>query len=1155
MVNGFWLTTAAAIGALQAAPVAAQVRSFDIPEQPAATGIAAFGKQAGIQIIASGNTVQHKRTNAVKGRLAVNDALNMLLAGTGLEGTTPIANSNMVVVRQARQGVNGSVNGVVVSARTGAPLPGASVRVVGTGLHAITDDRGAYFFPSVPAGERVIEVDYIGEPRQVSTISVSAGYPKSANLQIGSPAKEIVVVGYRSSIQKALNQQKNADNNATIVSSDLLGGFPAETVSEALRRVPGVAFGRDAASGEGSRITVRGFSSEAINVQLNGLDLLGTGFDRTIDLSGFLTDNISQITIQKSLLPSHEATGTGGLVEIETKSALDYGDFSLILAAEGEGNADPAFGEEYQLSGTIAKKLTSAFGISGTLQYRKTDRLNYNVSLLDTIPAILPFDYIYLSNVPYTVEYPFDPGAMQQLVNSVSYIRRERKEESILGSINLAWDVAHHTRLRLDLQRNVRTSVGSTANANAGFFTERRTLPVPEFGGEVRTRTVLGSTDFNGILSTFDTKNTFDTISFRGDTTLGRFDLEYKAGYSRTRLRGSNASVSLTGYGTSSIIPLIDPSTIVINPDDDAAQTPRVVDGGIIFTPNGIPIPSLSEAGIDRLLSADQYYVSSARRSVTDSPSTALVGELQARYSNPVTFIDYIEVGGKYDSRQRKTLDDAPNPLNATFQSYYRISNRLTPLSSFGEGLLAPQDLAVIGVPGFSIPFLRQGSANRLFEQLARLTADDPSTPSYNEERYEFDDITLLDPTQNGSSALSPTKIVEDKLATYLESKFKFGKLDLIAGARWEREKRTGTTFSYPTVIPGPGSSSEPAATFVDVGLYSFTSLSGTVDTVTPSVLATYRPTRNIVARAGYFLSTIHPAITLLNRPTTYSADFRAGRSRITLREANPDLRPSKTDNFDFDLAYYFNDVPGLLRVGAFYKKVSNNFTNVVTATQNDQEVLQRYLDYMQPLAATRPDLLAVPADAEMVLSRPINGDGGKIWGIEVEAIRRLTFLPGLLKDFGILGNATYTNGKFPTLVSARSEDGQTIQLSLDRSLEDQARWVYNLSLDYSRNGFEGRMIYTRQSATAKSFDEFNLNSVTPAYETLDMRLSYSFDRFGGLWTVFFEGDNLLQDADDPEVRSAISSQFGTGSSEFYYPQGFQFNGGRSFTFGLRTKF
>lgn len=91
---------------------------------------------------------------------------------------------------------------------------------------------------------------------------------------------------------------------------------------------------------------VCGFSSEAIQVQLNGLELQGSDTSRTIDLSGFLADNISEIRIQKSLLPSHEASGSGGLVEIETKSGLDYGDFAFNFSVEGEANAKTVYGDE-----------------------------------------------------------------------------------------------------------------------------------------------------------------------------------------------------------------------------------------------------------------------------------------------------------------------------------------------------------------------------------------------------------------------------------------------------------------------------------------------------------------------------------------------------------------------------------------------------------------------------------------------------------------------------------------------------------------------------------------------------------------------------------------------------------------------------------------
>lgn len=92
------------------------------------------------------------------------------------------------------------------------------------------------------------------------------------------------------------------------------------------------------------------------------------------------------MTIHKSLLPSHEANGSGGLVEIETKSGLDYGDFQFSLGLEGETGFDRDFGEEYQVNAVLAKKLTPSFGVAATVQYRKTDRLNYNANVSDYLP-------------------------------------------------------------------------------------------------------------------------------------------------------------------------------------------------------------------------------------------------------------------------------------------------------------------------------------------------------------------------------------------------------------------------------------------------------------------------------------------------------------------------------------------------------------------------------------------------------------------------------------------------------------------------------------------------------------------------------------------------------------------------------------------------
>lgn len=1187
------LTSAANIAIVGSAHAQEQVMSFNMPDQSLSLALKDYALKTGKNLVYPPKMVANKRANAVSGRLTPKQALRLLLRGTAISfreiqpnvvaltviskarlrqnATTPPPASSAVVQSAATvpvvqddmgpdDGATGVVSGTVVNTSTGTALGGALVRIDGTNLETVTDDRGQYYFPAVPRGQQTVRVEYLGEQVKTAIVSVSAGSRQQANVQIGQANQDIVVFGFRSSIQQALNKQKSADNNATIVSSDLLGGFPAETVSEALRRVPGVAFGRDIETGEGSRITVRGFSSEAINVQLNGIELQGTSFERTIDLSGFLTDNISEITIHKSLLPSHEATGSGGLVEIETKSALDYGDFSLNLGIEGESNFDRKFGEEFQINGTISKKLTPNFGVAATLQYRKTNRLNFDASVNDIIPAVLPAGFTSSGLIPVAdFEFPFDPDAQQQLVYGSNYNRRDRSEEAILGSVNFAWDIADHTRLRLDLQRNVRDTQTLVSNTSVGFLFTGVDMPIPELNNEVRRRWTVNR--FRPVinLNTTDNRLTTSTISFRGDTDIDRWNLKYKAGYSRSVSKGNNSTVSLQGALAFNVTDLISANTIITNPDDDADQTPRVVDGVVVPANNGLPVTSLSQAGIDYLFDPSNYNVFRAQRTLIDSPTDSYVGELSARYNTPLDFLSYVELGAKYDSRTRQTLDNPTNPGNSASSRYLRIFGRDTAASQLNGGTFFSQDLGIIGASGIVIPSLSRESSDLIFADLANFTADDASTLAFNEERFVFDDFTQLDPILDGGGAFFPTEVTEEKFAGYLETKFELADFSLIAGVRYERERREALTISTPSLrFDGL---TVPQADLIAAGLVNFNSQGGTAESWTPSFLLTYRPIDNITARLGYFRSTVYPSVQLLNRSTTIQGDLRAANPRITIREANPDLKPTITDNFDLDIAYYFDDTPGLVKFSLFYKKISNNFTNVLNSLGNiadDATVRDRYLEFFQPLVGQYPEITAIPDDTTYFFSRPENGEGGNIWGAEFEIIRRLDFLPGFLSDFGILGNVTYTNAEFPTLVSVVEGVGADrvfTQISLDRPLQDQAEWVYNVSLDYERDGFQGRVIYTRQSSSGVSYDEFNLNTVTPAFATLDARFSYNFEKFGGLWTVFLEGDDLLTGSKKADVRSAISSQFGDGDVSFFYPQNFQFNGGRTVTMGLRAKF
>ncbi len=1182
------LRTGAAVAAIAIPSVAsAQAVSFDLPPEDLAGSLRRFAVQTNVNLLYSPDLVANRRSAGVSGRFTPEAALGRLLQGTdvGFRRTAPgtfvlqrsggnlrAASTSFQPVPatptappapeipaapRVREGAPGSLGGIVLDGATGTALAGATVRVNGTSLSAVTDERGVYRISPIPPGDYGVTLDYLGEAPQTVAATIESEQTATLNFTRGGVGADIVVVGYTSAIQGALNRQRAALNNSTIISEDLLGGFPAETVSEALRRVPGVAFGRDAQTGEGSRITVRGFTSEAINVQVNGLELQGTNFERTVDLSGYLAENIQTITIHKSLLPSHEATGSGGLVQIETRSGLDYGNFTFSASVEGERAAADGFGREFQANATIGGKITPNLGLVASIAYRDTSRRNFDVGITDTLPEVLPNGFTSVTFVPGSRQFPFDDAFNSRLITSANYDQRERDETNLTASINLAWDVADHTRLRLDLQRNDRDALTTSSRSIVGFLTGAFEMPTPELNGEIRRRTTLASFRPTLVPTVNNLNIVTDTVSLRGDTNLDDWTFRYKAGYASALSRSANSTMTILGDTFTNLTAIMDPATVVTAPDDDPARTQRIIRGGFVQLENGMVVPALTPAGLDILMNPATYRILSAARTITNSPTEAYTGEASARRRFG-GFLDYIEVGFKYDRSERAAVDELFATTNTgtlrTYQSFAPIAGRNTYLSDIDPTLIGTSGFGAVGI-GFLPPTISAAGNQAIFDAMERLLVDDPSTP-FNEARFTFTDFSQRNPV-NETGALIPTSSTETRYAGYVEAHVEFGKFDVVGGLRVEHTQRVGRNLSVPSVTLNlPGIQNEPRATFVAADLVDYEELNATDTFFAPSFLINYRPRDNIVARLGYFRSTVAPSIQLLRRQNQIFIDLRPNVNRVILAEGNPDLEPTVTNNFDLDLAYYFQGTPGLVRFGAFYKTTSNNFTNVFTQDAPTAEIRDRVLDRFGSLATTRPDLVAFDNNTEFLLRRPRNGEGGVIWGIEAEIIRQFNFLPGFLSGFGVIANLTYTSGDFPTLVSGRNDAGGVINVSLDRPLEDQAAWVYNAALTYARSGFEGRLIYTRQSVTVEAYEIHDLNTVIPAYSTLDLRLSYSFRGPGrGLFTIFLEGDDLLRGEGDPDIRRAIGNTPGREDAEYFFPRTMQFNGGRMFTLGARVRF
>jgi TonB-dependent receptor len=86
--------------------------------------------------------------------------------------------------------------------------------------------------------------------------------------------EEVTINGIRGSLQQALDQKRNTSGVMDAISSEDIGKFPDANLAESLQRVTGVSINR--VEGEGSEVTIRGFSGDFNLVTLNGRQMPST---------------------------------------------------------------------------------------------------------------------------------------------------------------------------------------------------------------------------------------------------------------------------------------------------------------------------------------------------------------------------------------------------------------------------------------------------------------------------------------------------------------------------------------------------------------------------------------------------------------------------------------------------------------------------------------------------------------------------------------------------------------------------------------------------------------------------------------------------------------------------------------------------------------
>lgn len=1168
------LAAASALTMVTAAGMAwadeARVWPFKIEAQPLSSALIVLSEQADATIVAAPQLMRGKQAPAISGEFSLDEALSRLLEGSGLD--YELAPGNRLILRPtgavqdsairdgahqlaqvaygdrqaataeatARPGAreaagSGTVTGVVTDQRTGANLKGALVEIVETGQTAVTDDLGRFRFPSVRAGGYTLRISYLGFADSLTRITVVGGRDlrRDFALRGGTEMEELVVYGTRSARALALNRERTSENVSTVLSADLLGNFTGTTISDALRRAPGVAFVPDRLTGDGTNIIVRGLAPDFNTVTLNGIELPeGSGEGRSASLNNILADTVESITIHKTLLPNQDSSGVGGLIEIETKSPLDRPRRYANVVVEGARRAKD-FSDDLLVSGTLSGTFGAEdrFGLSASVQYRDRSGLSfgYGHGLLfgqhlpleaDGSPSIRS-----RRDVDPRIPFPFEPSADDVFVSNYSLSRGDVATQNLAVTASAEWQIAEHTNIRFDYQRSEADQGVTTQGFSFAGVISYAEQPVPSLGGEVRraltwTGGIRSATSY-GENSQEDVTSVF---TFRGDSRFDDWDVRYSAGHTRGEQERTQR-----GFSTRSTLSTLDSSFVLPEATDP-------VEGRIItlFGPRrgtGVQLPLLTDAGFDLINSESTYVLNSANdnRGGFGGRNDRYTGQMSVRRSFDNKHVRYLEVGLSYEASR---FEDFPLGEEGGVVVIGTGSADIAPL-----GLsLSDVDLSAIGVDN-RFRAISLADSRRFVQDIPSLLGRDGL----------FGGSFPRDPR------LRDTFTDEDELAGYVQSQIVFGDVEFIGGVRVTRVKVDAVNLTGPRIFD---ENNVEDVAFRET-FSTLVSQSATQTDVLPRIVANYRPSRDLVFRAGYFLTVTRPQIEFLsdNQIVTLSLAPGGGpndnQPELSVSQGNPDLRPSKTHNIDFSAEYYSDQI-GVIKVGAFYKRISDFIQNNSEAATNSLEGV--------PLPDD-PRFTNLPDNIFIEVRQATNDDNiAHIWGIETAIERQLTFLPGLWSGFGVFVNYVYSDSSktVPVNWSAPVFDAGGNLITRERAtvefsgvpFDQQPKHSGTAALTYNKYGLDVTLAYSYQSRRSGTIRGNQLSSITESVDTLDIKIEYRFDLGPAAFRVYFEGADLLKGTDD---RTFTGGDGLLGKT--LTVAGGNFNGGREFRLGLATAF
>lgn len=859
---------------------------------------------------------------------------------------------------------------------------------------------------------------------------------------------DIVITGFRASLNKALDVKRDSVASVDAIVAEDIAKFPDQNLAESLQRIPGISIQRDA--GEGRSITVRGLGSQFTRVRLNGLETVATSTDgaaanrdRAFDFNVFASELFNSLVVHKTAEASLDEGSLGAVVDLNTGNPLGgKRGFTIVGSAQASYN-DLSKNWGPRVAGLIGwKSPDGTIGISISGAYSKTDNLELGNNTVRWAQA--RFDSVngtpcfYSSNVSNVA-----------VANAGGFYRPsaacDQAGLSMHPRIPRYGEVAHR-RERLGLTGSFQWQPNDSTKISIDGLWSRFKEDREEKWGEVLLRSNERSIDL--LNPVYDSNNTMVSGTLNDAWVRTEHYLRqskttfYQFGGSWDQSIGDKFRFTLLGGFSKSNADIPVETTIILD-DRDAqgykfdytnSRSPLLTFGTSVSDPANFQLAEIR----DRPSNVTNKFRTAALRTEWD-----VTDGFQIKAGGVYRRFDFI-----VKAFQRDTAVCGNGGVDLVLGTLACSTS-----ATFGPA-------AIYGFPatglteGFTLGNAGQPSGNTNSWVIANIPAAAAFTKLYSR-------TPTLDVGNNRS-------VTEEVKGGYLEFDAKgeiLGiKYALNAGVRFARTDQSST-----------GINSGVTAT-----------VKRSYDDWLPSVNLAIYPAKNVIIRAA--------VADVMTRPTLGSLTPGGSADGFNYRVTfgNPQLDPYRATAYDLSFEYYF--APGSIFSVALFKKnvksfpVSASITNATfTSTGLPASVL----------AASSPAFLNPAQQSQPIwtITTTVNGTGASLKGAEISLQLPFRFLPGSLKNLGILANATFVDSSAtysvqgpaitacvpPANPASACAFGPLVTFNRTGTLFGLSKRSYNATLYYEDKKFSARASVSyrgpyvdQNSGTGNVFEGYN---------------------------------------------------------------------------------